>query len=426
MAPVTPETLRAAIDDESEAGIALLMELVRAPSTVGQEQGALAVFEGALSELGFQVRRVPIPAHIGDDPLAGVPQGSYDGRYDVLGEMPRTGAPTLLLNGHIDVVPADPRSWERDPFSPWIQDGWLYGRGAGDMKAGFVMAIMALRALRRLAPDSIDHDLTFLGVIEEECTGNGTLAALRAGIHADAVVLPEPTDLAVLLGGVAITWLAVEITFGGGHAESSSRMEQPSVVLTTLIDALRELEDEFNAHPSEPFDRLGRPYNLNIGQIQLGDWSSSVPSRLQLGLRVAHDGSISHDETQHLVEARIGKVISGLHSVRSSVVRQSGFRTEAHHLDESHPLVKGIVHAHHDLYGEDPPAVLIGSTTDARFYLNQAGIPALCYGPIVRNMHGTDESVELASISKGAATLANFIWKYQTNGGLGGLTEGRW
>lgn len=426
MATISPDELRAAIEEERDAGIALLMDLVRAQSTVGQEQGALGVLEGALEELGFSVRRIPIPSEIGSDPLAGIPQGSYEGRYDVLGEMPRTGAPTLLLNGHIDVVPADAKSWNRDPFSPWIQDGWLYGRGAGDMKAGLVMAIMALRALKRLAPNSIAHDLSFLGVIEEECTGNGTLGALRAGIDADVVVLPEPTDLSVLLGGVSITWLEVEITFGGGHAESSGRLEQPSVVLTGLIGALRALEDELNAHPAPPFDQLGRPYNLNIGEVSLGDWPSSVPSRLKLGLRVAHDGTVSHDETQRLVEARIDTVISELRSVRSCAVRQSGFRTEAHHIEHDHPLVSAITQAHAELHGSAPHASVIGSTTDARFYLNQAGIPAVCFGPVVRNMHGTNECVELDSIITGAQTLANFIWKYQTADGLRGYSEGRW
>ncbi|MGC8481888.1 MAG: M20/M25/M40 family metallo-hydrolase [Acidimicrobiales bacterium] len=426
MTSIDPDVLRAAIEEERDAGIALLMDLVRAQSTVGQEQGALRVLESTLEELGFSIRRIPIPSDIGADPLAGIPQGPYEGRFEVLGEMPRTGGATLLLNGHIDVVPADDKSWERDPFSPWTHDGWLYGRGAGDMKAGLVMAIMALRALRHLAPECIDHDISFLGVIEEECTGNGTLAALRAGVQADVVVLPEPTDLSVLLGGVSITWLEVEITFGGGHAESSGRLEQPSVVLTRLIDSFRALEDELNEHPAPPFDQLERPYNLNIGEVRLGDWPSSVPSRLKLGLRVAHDGTVNHDETQRLVEARVNTVISELRSVRSCIVRQSGFRTEAHHIDNDHPLVRAITQAHTELHGSAPHASVIGSTTDARFYLNQAGIPAVCFGPIVRNMHGTNECVELDSITKGAQTLANFIWKYQTAGGLGGYTEGRW
>ena len=118
----------------------------------------------------------------GRTPLAGVPQTSYDSRGDVIGRLGGDKGPSLLLNGHIDVVPADqPDLWTSPPFEPRRDGDRLYGRGAGDMKGGFAMATLALDALLAVEPEAIGGSLTFLSVIEEECTGNGTLAAARAG-----------------------------------------------------------------------------------------------------------------------------------------------------------------------------------------------------------------------------------------------------
>jgi len=166
---------------------------------VGREHEAQGVVEQELKRLGFEVERLPIPDGIATDPLAGVPQLSYDGRFDVIGRSAAGQGPSLLLNGHIDVVPAEqPDRWASPPFEPRRDGDRLYGRGAGDMKGGLAMAVLALDALRATAPDAIAGPLTFVSVIEEECTGNGTLAAARAGVLADAVILPEPTGLELL------------------------------------------------------------------------------------------------------------------------------------------------------------------------------------------------------------------------------------
>ena len=95
----------------------------------------------------------------------------------MLGRINPGRSPSLLLNGHVDVVPAEAELWSSDPFTPVRADGWLTGRGAGDMKGGFAMGLLAVAALREVMPDALTGELSFLSVIEEECTGNGTLAA---------------------------------------------------------------------------------------------------------------------------------------------------------------------------------------------------------------------------------------------------------
>jgi acetylornithine deacetylase len=120
---------------------------------VGREHEAQEVVEEELKRLGFEVDRLPIPDGIESDPLAGVPQLSYDGRFDVVGRSGAAQGPSLLLNAHIDVVPAEqPDRWASPPFEPRRDGDRLYGRGAGDMKSGFAMAALALDALRATCP----------------------------------------------------------------------------------------------------------------------------------------------------------------------------------------------------------------------------------------------------------------------------------
>ena len=99
-------------------------------------------------------------------------------------------------------------------------------------------------------------------------------------------------------------------------------------------------------------------------------------------------------------------------------VRASGFRAEGYLLDGGHPLASALAAAHQSAHGSPPRKFALGSTTDARIYLNQFGVPAVAYGPRARNIHGTDEAVELDSIVAGARTLARFLASYYEGGGL--------
>ena len=423
--PFSNEQLVQAVANEMDGAIKLLEELVSRNSVVGEELRAQEFVAETLIELGFSVDRILIPESISDDPFAGVPSKSYAGRFNVLGTTPRDGEPTLLLNGHIDVVPVNPSTWATDPFVPVVQDGWLFGRGAGDMKGGFAMAFLALKALRNLDPRIVGKNLSFLSVIEEECTGNGTLAAIRQGVVADAVVLPEPTGLKLLLGGIPITWVKVTIGFGGGHAESSNRVASPADVVAQIIMSLKELETRYNQSPNPPFDTLGHPYNVNVGVIRLGEWPSSVPAELELELRVGHPDQVSDEDVVADVSSLVSRVL-GDDAVPNVQVRSHGFRAQGYSMSSNDVLVEAISEAHASLHGVAPGTEVLGSTTDARYYLNQLGIPALCFGPVVRNMHGSNEAVNLSSIETGAATLARFIASYLLGGGLRGFQEGRW
>jgi acetylornithine deacetylase len=402
-----------AIDADAERAFVLLERLVAEPSVVGKEAPAQAILAEEFERLGFATGRVPIPADIEDHDGAGIALLPYGGRDDVIGVLGPEEGRSLLLGGHIDVVPAEETGpWSTEPFVPTRRDGWLYGRGAGDMKGGFAMISLAIDALRRVAPDAIGGPLRFLSAIEEECTGNGALAACLAGQLADAVVLTEPTGLDLLVAGVGILWLEIAIAGKAGHAQSANKAVNPIDASIPVIGALRSLEREMNEHVDDPaLEGHDHPYNVNVGAIRAGDWASSVPAIARLDVRIGHPTAWTAGQAQEAVRAAIDDATRDdpWLSEHPPTIRQSGFRAQGYSLAADHPLAVALADAHRSAHGRRPRALGMGSTTDARYFLNGYDIPAICYGPTARNIHGTDEAVDLASIVDGARTLARFV-----------------
>jgi acetylornithine deacetylase len=407
----------AAIAASAETAFAFLERLVAEPSMVGSERGAQEIVAAELARMGFAVTELAIPDETADSAPAGVAQASYADRPNVLGRLHAGRSPALLLNGHVDVVPAEAALWDSDPFVPLRAGGWLTGRGAGDMKGGFAQGLLAVAGLQQAMPGALSGELSFLSVIEEECTGNGTFAACQAGVLADAVIVLEPTDLDVLLGGVGVLWIEIEITGVPAHAESADRAQNPIRSIPAILRALARFEDELNGDTTRDHDFAGiaRPYNINPGTVWAGDWASSVPGRARLGVRVGFPRAWSPDEAFRRVSAAVlqaGQEDPWLASA-PPVIRPTGFRAEGHLLPAGHWLAEGMARAHVAVTGSPPERAPIGATTDARYYLNQFRTPALAYGPRACNIHAIGEAVELASIVTGAKALARFMaWFY--------------
>jgi acetylornithine deacetylase len=420
LSPLLLNALDRSIGDLAEPSFGFLERLIAAPSTVGQEAAAQQVVRAELDRLGFVTEATDVPEGIAADPVAGVPQASYAGRPNVVGHLTAGAGPSLLLNGHIDVVPAEPGLWSTAPFQPVRRDGWLFGRGAGDMKGGFALALLAVAGLQAAVPGWLRGRLSFASVIEEECTGNGTLATARRGVLADAVVLPEPTDLGLLLGGVGILWAELTVRGRPAHAESAYRAVNPVDVAQRLIDSVRSLETPMALQLDEPFAHLERACAVNVGTFRAGDWPSSVPGQATVGLRIGFPPAWTPDEALKRVTDAVAAATAAdpWLAEHPPQLRASGFRAEGYLLAAGHPLVTSLAGAHQAAHGAPPRTFVLGSTTDARIYLNQFSVPAVAYGPRVRNIHGTDEAVELASIVAGARTLARFLAGYYAEDGL--------
>ena len=177
--PALEAQIIAAVDDGFDEQIEFTQQLVRHPSLRGREHTAQEQVHSALRARGYTVERWAIDVdeirdHPGFSPVA----VDYENAINVVAthRPPETLGRSLILNGHIDVVPVGPTDmWSRSPFDPHLEGDWLYGRGAGDMKAGLAANIFALDALKRLGWQPA-ATVYLQSVTEEECTGNGALS----------------------------------------------------------------------------------------------------------------------------------------------------------------------------------------------------------------------------------------------------------
>src|ERR1043165_9069592 len=233
-------------DDQTK----VLQDLVKIPSTRFREAPAQDMMARLFKEDRLSVDRWQIKI----DDLKHLPGYSphsqdYDDAWNVVGAW-RPNSPkgrSLILNGHIDVVPEGPHEmWTAPPFEPRVKDGWLYGRGWGDMKAVLILNHYALLALKRIGwrPAA---DVYMQSVVEEECTGNGALACLPRCYRADAALIPEPSSHVLTVAQVGVMWFQVKVTGHPVHVYKADAGSNAIESAYRLILALRELEKKWNA-----------------------------------------------------------------------------------------------------------------------------------------------------------------------------------
>src|SRR5438093_348286 len=309
LAPEDREILDA-IESERAWTCDLLASLVREPTTLGEEERGQVVVRDALRGLGLS----PVDVRMEADAIRAHPSHSpFDwdvgGKSNVVATWGEdAGGRSLILNGHIDVVSPEPRGqWaERDPFDPVREGDWMYGRGAADMKCGLAAIFGAVRGLKALGLEP--HAPVHLeSVVEEECTGNGTLATLLAGYTADAAVIAEPFGAAITTDQLGVLWFDVRIAGVAGHAAEGGNAVNAIERSLSVIGALRELERELNVSPPAPFDRFAHPINLNVGAIEGGDWPSTVPGECVTRYRIALYPNMRVADLQARIEAVVAE-----------------------------------------------------------------------------------------------------------------------
>lgn len=410
-----------AVDDLFEGQTAFLAALTAHPSIRGNEQSAQDFMADELATRGYDVDRWQIQVddirHLpGFSPVI----GDYeDAQNLVASHRSRTGkGRSLILNGHIDVVPEGPAEmWDTPPYEPRVDDGWMYGRGAGDMKAGLASNLFALDALRAcgFAPAS---DVHFQSVVEEECTGNGALACLQRGYKADAVLIPEPFGESLVTAQVGVLWFQVHLRGLPTHVAYAGSGSNAIEAAVPLISALHEMEARWNTdgqkHPE--YTHVHHPLNLNVGKIEGGDWTSSVPAwcvfDVRMGLFPGQDINAAKAEIEDVLQ-NVARKNAFLSNNMPQVVYH-GFQAEGYALaDDKRPVavqaIGALEQAHSEVTGNALDRLSITATTDARFFGLYADTPALVYGPRAEAIHGFNERVELESMRRVTQTTALFI-----------------
>lgn len=413
----TKQNVYRKIDELWEEEVEFLQNIGRFPSTLGNEaeiQRYLA--EYFANKLSLQVDEFePNVDQLSNHPAYSLPEWSYEGRQVVVGTAAAKGpqiGKSLILQGHIDVVSPEPTSeWTRDPWGAVIEGDKMYGRGIQDMKSGVAAMIFAYQAIKESGIE-LGADLIIQSVIEEECTGNGALAALERGHVAEAALIPEPFGQQAVVSQVGVFWVRVTVKGVGAHTERASEAINAIEKSYNIIEAFKSYEKYINSQPRhKDFEQHVHPLNVNIGKISSGDWPSSVPSECVIEARVGfYPGRNPNDVKTELKDwlLRAADEDEWLRKMKPEISFY-GFHAEGLSLDPSTHLFQSLKTSHEEVTNQPLSYTALTCTTDIRFFNLHYDIPATCYGPTGGNMHGIDEWVDLKSVKEVTKVYAAFI-----------------
>lgn len=400
------QTIRA----NRDAMVADLVDLVRIPSLVGEEGAAQRYMQQRLQNLGarvetFEADRDVIAAHPGYVPVP----WNYAGRPNVIGTLDSAQGRSLALNGHVDVVSPEPVSqWRHNPWGGEVEDGKLYGRGAGDMKGGVIAALWALEGILRsgLRPGG---RVLFQSVIEEEAGGSGgTLACLLRGYTADAMLIPEPLPR-IAIAHVGVMYFRVRVFGKTAHAGLAHTGVNAIGKLNLVYDALAELDRQRAERVLYPLieQNSGRSSHICIGKYHGGDWPSTVCGEATLEGRISFVPGETAAEVRREVEAAVGAAAALDEWLREHPpeIEWFGWRAEPWLQRPDHPFIETLRHATRQVLGHEAPTVGKAAAMDTRF-AGMFGIPAASFGVAAANIHGIDEHVVLNSFFQCAEVIA--------------------
>lgn len=410
------QKILASVEAGFDKQVAFTQDLVRFPSVRGQEHTCQDFLYDAMRDRGLAMDRWAINVdeienHDGFSPV----KVDYDNAINVVGtHRPREQkGRSLILNGHVDVVPVGPLDmWSKSPYEPWIEGDWLYGRGSGDMKAGLAANIFALDALRAIGYQPA-APVYLQSVTEEECTGNGALSALVRGYRADAAIIPEPEDDKLVRANVGVIWFRVHLRGVPVHVREAGAGANAIEASFPLIQALRDMAERWNDRKAgmKYFEDEAHPINFNVGKIAGGDWASSVPAWCSFDCRIAIFPGIDPRDAAKEIEACIREASQKNAFLANNPpdVEFNGFFAQGYVLEEGSDAERVLADAHAKAYGKSLESFVTAGYLDGRVFVLYGDCPCLVYGPYSENIHAFDERVSLSSIKRVTGSIALFM-----------------
>lgn len=278
------------------------------------------------------------------------------------------------------------------------------------MKGGVVAS---LEAVRSLDPAALAGEVVVVTVPSEEDGGGGSLAAIRAGLTGDMVVITEPTNLDVVVAHAGAITFTLDVPGKAAHA--STRTEGVSALekLMVLTDALMDDERQRNEAETHPLMRaLGLAYPTIIGKVSGGEWASTVLDRVvaegRYGVRLGQDSNGAADDLRlAITEAWDADEFLSGHPVRLEI---TGARFDSAEIDADHPLPVGLADAAALVTGTRPAIRGVPYGADMRLFINVGDSPCVMFGPgDVRHAHAADEHVPIDEVETCASVLAHWL-----------------
>jgi succinyl-diaminopimelate desuccinylase len=377
--------------------VGLAQALIRCPSVTPAEGGALALIADLLSEAGFQVER-PVFSE------PGMP--AIENLYARIGG----DGPCLVFAGHTDVVPpGDAALWRHDPFAGVIEDGFLYGRGAVDMKGGVAASLAAALDFLAAQGPSFTGAIAFLLTGDEEGPAvNGTVKlldwALARGERFSHCVLGEPTNPSRLGDMIKIGRrgsLSGSLTVRGkqGHVAYPHLAENPIPILMRLAGALiAEPLDAGTAH----FDAS----NLELTTIDVGNPATNViPAEARAVFNIRFNDVWTPESLADEIRRRVAAVAgNAAYELTFAPTNSVAFLTEPG------PFVAMVADAVEAEVGARPALSTTGGTSDARFI--KSACPVVEFGPVGATMHAVDERIAVAELEQLTRIYRGILERY--------------
>lgn len=410
--------LEAAVEEGWPRQVSWLQSIVRFPSLRGQEAPLQDWIAREFAARGWGVDRYTL-ADVAMDHLPGfapVMDTDYARAVQVVAAIRAPGPAagrSLVLQGHVDVVPPGPAAmWTDPPFEPTIRGEWMNGRGAHDMKQGVAAMVFALDALSAagLAPAS---DVYVETVTEEESTGNGALSTLARGYRADACLIPEPTGNTITRVHVGVMWFRLRVRGVPVHVATAQTGSNAIMSAYSLLQAIYGLTERINARAKRDpwYADIANPIKFNPGIIRGGDWASSTPAWCDVDCRIGLLPGTTLADARAEVERCVAEAAAGdafLANNRPEVI-WNGFQADGYALEPGSEAERVLAGVHQAVFHAALEERRATAVNDTRFYGLYYGMPALCYGPGGQGAHAFDERVHLPTLRRTTLAIAAFI-----------------
>jgi len=416
----SPAEISEAVETAREDLITFLQKMVQTSSLPNYEHDVQNLVAQKLRSLGMEVEIVPSKFDDLKDHLAFGDVGfSPTDRVNVIGRWPGTRSgegKSIILNGHVDVVPpGDLSLWADSPWSGIVRDGKLYGRGSCDMKAGLCAGIFAVDVLQRLGYQPA-KDILIESVIGEESGGIGTLTTIVKGYTADAVILLEPTRLE--LSPVQSGALTFRLTVPGRSIHAAMKAYGVSAIdkFAVLLNAINKLDVERHQNFKHPlYEDPNNVAPISIGTVRGGEWHSTVPEEVVAEGRMGVFPGESNESARRALEDVIQLTAASDPWLRQNPPRVEWFegQFESGETALDHPLIQNLIDAHQQVMGESPTLRAVPYGSDMRLFTNHARIAATHYGPgDVGMAHAANEFVPLDEVVTVTKVIANMITQW--------------
>jgi acetylornithine deacetylase len=406
------------VDANRDKAIAFLQKMVSIPSVTGDEGTIQAFLANYMKNIGLTVDMwetdwEAIKKHPGYIPV----ERGYQGRPNIVATWKGSGGgKSLLLNGHVDVIPVgNGEGWSDNPWSAKIKDGRVYGRGSCDMKSGVAGHILAVELLKA-AGIKLKGDVLIDVVVDEEVSGHGTLDTVIRGYKADAGISGETSELAVQPACIGRIWFEIEIQ--GKPAGVQRRYQGVSGIelgykITKAVEALEAERVATVKHPlyPKPIDALP----CMIGAFHSGSFPSSFPATCLLKGSMATVPGEDHEGVKAKLVKHIATVAAADPWMRDHppVVRFVGYDAQASEIPQDHPIVQTVSKNYAEVTGRRPEISGRQGAADTRFLNLYGHTPTVIFGPgSTAVMHSDDEYVSINDYLTAIKVMALSIYDW--------------